>query len=181
MRKKIKKFVFDELADNFEVVSEQEQAMYIGGNRIYLRADGSYLRTVETSDLHETLVLDGHEFSQQRGTWENRGNGLVGKGSAQNMFIFLAQYSTSEWGMAIQDNGRAIVFSDFSPDSINMQGNANTVMLVHSHPTCGLLSPCDYDAADAHRHKYHVLFYNGQFRKFDSAGFFGDWFDSFLW
>ena len=29
MRKKIKKFVFDELADNFQVVSVQEQAFYI--------------------------------------------------------------------------------------------------------------------------------------------------------
>ena len=186
MRPKIKKMTFDKLADNFEVVSVQEQALYIGGARIYLNADGSSPTFVSDGSQTgtETLILNGNEIELPLGTWNRQGNSgtsATNTAAAKKMFAFLGQYSTAEWMMAIRECGTVGIFTCHNPNHVGMRWDGgDTIKWVHSHPLsrCSELSGPDFDMADAHRHKYHALFYNGQFRSFDSAGFYGDWRDT---
>ena len=183
MRPKIQKFVFDELADNFEVVSEQEQAMYFGGNRIYLNANGSPLTIVSSFSTTETLILNGNEIELPFGTWLNsqRGDGTC-KFAATAMFAFKAQYSGVEWGMAIQSGEKARVFSCFNDEQVGMLGRPNTLAWVHSHPSWDDVSEEDMSMAGAYPDYAHFVWYNGQFRQFYEFGWMGDWRPNlFLW
>ena len=182
MRPKIKKMTLDELEDNFQIVDKQEQALYIGGNRIYLNNDGSIANFAGIwGSTTETLILNGHEIEVPQGSWHHRGTAnMVDKGTATAMFGFMAQYSGNEWGMAIQNNGTAIIFTDNLDDKVWMLASPNTTKWVHSHPSCCDLSDEDKRMARDYAGKQHFLWYNGQFRQFYEFGFIGNWLPA-LW
>ena len=179
MRKKMKKLILSELEDNFQVISKEEQVLYIGGRRVYLTfgENGSLqVNRVETScNLFETLVLNGYELRVDRHTWEHLERGTGSMFVGQKVFGFLAGNSNVEWGMAIQHSGSAKIFTDGNRDKIGMLASPNTKIWVHSHPSCCDLSDEDKRMARDYAGKQHFLWYNGQFRQFYEFGFIGNW------
>ena len=186
MRKKIKKMTFDELADNFEVVSEQEQAFYVGRARFYFDSQGRLTSFVDDGTWQqgfETIIVNGHEKQQPFGTYNSmRNNTAIDSGAAKGMFAHFAQYTTVEWGMAIQGNGTAIVFTNHHAYKIGTLVSGNTTIIVHSHPSCCDVSDEDMMFAENNPHYAHFIWYNGQFRQFYEFGWMGDWRPNlFLW
>ena len=189
MRKipKMKKMTLSEMEDNFQVVGKQEQRMYVGGRTYTLNPINGQLNIVPGTEhiTHQNVItsLCGNSITLpfgSVGSIQGNGTSFTNTNRGIEAFIFLATYSNVEWGMAIQHNGNVRLFTNNNRDRIDMWAcpHGGTKKWVHSHPDVRDLSPEDYDMADAHRHKYHALFYNGQFRSFDSAGFFGGWRDT---
>jgi hypothetical protein len=162
------------MKNNFSVIKEQEQTFYVGKGTWQLTSAGG-LNYVGSgpSDYDVIMSPDGYSLSLPWGS-VNGSMSSLSESTAKSMFGFVAQYSQVEWGMSINYDGTAKLYTDHKADQVNLKLDDNTRQVVHSHTPSygGELSQEDKDNARSYNYATHSLYYNGEYRDYGYGGFY---------
>jgi len=181
LMQRMKRVSIETLRNEFTEIDKTEQTYYIG-KATYAFYEGEWHKRNDNGD---SLGIDLLMYFDKKGNPKEMvmGAGTGAKlknkeymavSTAKSIFETMAKDTNIEWGLTIQKDGTAKVYTDNMEDRINLRYTPGDVdQIIHSHVPGYELSDLDKQNAGTDNTIKWTLYYNGKYQNYDKYGLYG--------
>ena len=174
--KNLKRMSFTNVSREFLEIEKHTQSIYIGKTK-YTWQNGTFVEDTNYQPTNQDFIFVGNkQFSEPLvsgvGAKLINPDTLYSKDLTKKLFEFMCKYTNVEWGMTVQKDGTATLYTDNKSGDVNCKMNAQTAQLIHSHSDNSEISDIDKERAGTIPQVTHTHYRgNGVYKEFNNQGY----------